>query len=477
MKQAVSQRPSRWIRQRQSGAVLVMLGVTLVVLLGFAALAIDLGRTYLVRTELQNAADAAALAGAKELNQTANGVNNAVEAATNMAAQHTFNFGKAVISANADLLISFGKCPEEKSACDWRGQADAAADPVERSFIKVEIQSRSFPTFFGGVLGAPNAETFGLAVAGYSLVNLTPIGICAIDPNVARTTTAAGEVVEYGFRRGIGYNVLDLTPLAPGDHYLINPVDKYVVGDVHAECNPENGSPGRVAPFLCTGASAAVPIIPSASGSWVWGDTGMETTLNDALNSRFYPPKSSGVSACSAASAPLDTNIMQYVAPTGVDWMSPPPAEQSITYVKDKKTDLPVQTSYGVLWSYSRAMKADGTYFASTDWATLYPAAGSAPSPVANAAFPTTSTPYWDTGSSKHFTPGNNGVAERRVLNLAIIDCPSSGVKKKTGECVDLKVLAIGKFFMQRAANLPKSLDAEFAGAVTPASVQIKLYR
>lgn len=51
----------------QNGFALVLLGLTIVVLLGFAALAVDIGYLYAARNELQNAADAAALAGAREL--------------------------------------------------------------------------------------------------------------------------------------------------------------------------------------------------------------------------------------------------------------------------------------------------------------------------------------------------------------------------------------------------------------------------
>ncbi|MDN7183082.1 pilus assembly protein TadG-related protein [Caballeronia sp. SEWSISQ10-4 2] len=52
---------------RQRGVVAVMTALCLVVLIGFAALAIDLGRAWVVRNELQNAADVAALAGAGAL--------------------------------------------------------------------------------------------------------------------------------------------------------------------------------------------------------------------------------------------------------------------------------------------------------------------------------------------------------------------------------------------------------------------------
>jgi len=52
---------------KQRGATAVVVAVSLLVLIGFAALAIDLGYLYVVKNELQNAADAGALAGAKAL--------------------------------------------------------------------------------------------------------------------------------------------------------------------------------------------------------------------------------------------------------------------------------------------------------------------------------------------------------------------------------------------------------------------------
>ena len=52
---------------RRRGNTLVLVGVTAPVLMGFAALTIDIGQMYSVRAELQNAMDAAALAGASAL--------------------------------------------------------------------------------------------------------------------------------------------------------------------------------------------------------------------------------------------------------------------------------------------------------------------------------------------------------------------------------------------------------------------------
>jgi hypothetical protein len=55
------------ILSRQQGAVAVLVALFLVVLLGFGALALDISRVFVVRNQLQNAADAAALAGAGAL--------------------------------------------------------------------------------------------------------------------------------------------------------------------------------------------------------------------------------------------------------------------------------------------------------------------------------------------------------------------------------------------------------------------------
>lgn len=55
------------IRNDQRGAVAIIVGICMLMFLGFAALALDLGHLFVARNELQNAADAGALAGAHNL--------------------------------------------------------------------------------------------------------------------------------------------------------------------------------------------------------------------------------------------------------------------------------------------------------------------------------------------------------------------------------------------------------------------------
>jgi hypothetical protein len=56
--------PPKRCSAQQRGNVVVLVAISMTLLIGFAALAIDLGQLYVARAELQRAADAAALAGA-----------------------------------------------------------------------------------------------------------------------------------------------------------------------------------------------------------------------------------------------------------------------------------------------------------------------------------------------------------------------------------------------------------------------------
>ena len=61
-------RKRNFIKQTE-GATAIIIALSLFALIGVASLAIDMGQLYTVRNELQNVADAAALAGAGQLIQ------------------------------------------------------------------------------------------------------------------------------------------------------------------------------------------------------------------------------------------------------------------------------------------------------------------------------------------------------------------------------------------------------------------------
>jgi Flp pilus assembly protein TadG len=94
-------------RRRRRGTVLPIVALSLVALLGFTALAIDVGMLAIARTETQNAADAAALAAARSLNGSQSDNNNyaaAAPAALASAGSNTI-MGGAVSGSQVQTVI------------------------------------------------------------------------------------------------------------------------------------------------------------------------------------------------------------------------------------------------------------------------------------------------------------------------------------------------------------------------------------
>jgi len=79
----------KWSGQRGSILAVSAIGMTAVLLA--VGLAVDISHLYLVGTELQNAADAAALAGASALNAGSNGITMAADRAVATMNKYEFN--------------------------------------------------------------------------------------------------------------------------------------------------------------------------------------------------------------------------------------------------------------------------------------------------------------------------------------------------------------------------------------------------
>jgi putative Flp pilus-assembly TadE/G-like protein len=98
------------LRHRQKGAVIVTVALTLLFLLGFMAIALDFGRLFVVKTELQTAMDSCALAAAQELDgaivpgDAMNRATSAGKTAGNLNKVH-FQGGAAGI-VDADITFS-----------------------------------------------------------------------------------------------------------------------------------------------------------------------------------------------------------------------------------------------------------------------------------------------------------------------------------------------------------------------------------
>src|SRR2546428_52930 len=138
-------RQDKWTgHSKQSGYVLVTVAMLLVVLLGFSALAVDVGMLYSARTQSQRAADEAALAGAFTYIvanlDTATAKTKAEYDARGVAINNKV-MGEAVAAAPACSPTSLG--------------ASACADVANRR-VTVTI-NRNESTFLAKVLGVDSA--------------------------------------------------------------------------------------------------------------------------------------------------------------------------------------------------------------------------------------------------------------------------------------------------------------------------------
>ena len=403
------------LKSRQEGAVAIIVVICLVVLIGMVGLVLDLGHLYVAKTELQNAADAAALSGAKELNGTKLGVQNAITAAANVARMNNFDFQKKSVGTNAadgGLVISVGSCPDD-SGCGWvfASAVGTDADAVGKNFLKVETGNRNLNTWFAHVLPgvSSSTSTFGMAVAGRYVTPITPIGVCALrDTREAWVKYGSGAndeyKVEFGYMRGVNYdlNAINdkLSGLASGDKLYIHPTATSA-----ADCKANEGSADFAAPFLCTGQSA----IGNTFNSQVFTNTGLAAGKSiAAINTRFdlygsQLDKSLDYTVC----AP-DANIKQYTPAVATNWMTATstPLDQVAIYgltdwlagpvgggLRSALTSVPpfmsvppatlvaekenkggcggdCSNNYGVLWSYTKPVKKSGN-FTTDDWACL----------------------------------------------------------------------------------------------------------
>jgi hypothetical protein len=292
-----------------------------------------------------------------------------------------------------------------------------------------------------------------------------------------------GELVQYGFRRGVGYDLMQLNPHgAAPENFVVNPIDTE-----GAPGSPANTMAAIVGPFVCTG---SVPMTGIGGAQLRVSRPFPLASLYQHLNSRFDQYQGG---ACNYRSAPPDMNIKPFIYTGNVNWMkSAAPAQQSAksTNASPLRTiaDGPDNAGhtapmYGPLWTFAKPVpyaayvpgvpEQLGGYppFPTTAWVGLY--GNAKPEPKANYPF---GTPYGASGGP-HFTPPASahgvGLKHRRVLNVPLLNCPVAH-----GANAQASVVAIGRFFMTVPATAT-SVVGEFAGIASDDTLSgaVELYK
>jgi hypothetical protein len=161
----------------------------LVLVLG---LAIDVSRIYMVRASLQNAADAAALAAARELNSGTGGLTDAVTQA--QAIVNRYGFNRTGLTAPTASIVTVEFAASLNGSWYVAGNVPAGTEGTIK-FVRVTTQTANVSILFGArVLGSTHVEQ-RQAVAGMSvnlnrICNFFPIAL-ALTPGTWATLQAA----------------------------------------------------------------------------------------------------------------------------------------------------------------------------------------------------------------------------------------------------------------------------------------------
>ena len=175
-------------RRQQRGVVAIIVGLSIAAMVGFAGLAIDAGRLYVTKTELQNAADACALAASFELNgaPTIPPANFALaeNAGLLVAERNRVGFQGAQID-RADVTVEFSNL---LSGGAWL--TAGANPPGDARYVRCTIPEAGIAPMFMQVLGAGPSTVRAAATASLvpsqQVCNGIPLAMCAPSPGGSR---------------------------------------------------------------------------------------------------------------------------------------------------------------------------------------------------------------------------------------------------------------------------------------------------
>ncbi|QJB55005.1 pilus assembly protein TadG-related protein [Pseudodesulfovibrio sp. zrk46] len=149
-------------RRDQRGIASVLVGLTMMVLMGFAALAVDLGQAHLKRGALQTAADAGALAGANSLLAEGNDYDQLRVIVKNYAKRNLVDEDMSDLAiTDDDILFLKDGVPVSEDA-----------NQVEVSINRLQSRGNPLELYFGKILGVPNMDLRAVSRAGI-------VGICS----------------------------------------------------------------------------------------------------------------------------------------------------------------------------------------------------------------------------------------------------------------------------------------------------------
>jgi Flp pilus assembly protein TadG len=442
------------------GLILPYVTIVLVVIIGVAVLAVDGARYMSLQTQLQNGADALALAGAAELDRLPDSETRAIRAINNLLANSTLFGSGPTRNVEISRIAFLSALP----ASDARPISDAAVatSPSNARFLSVTVKPTSLRTilpasFFGGA----NAVSAGAsAVAGFDQVvcQVTPIYVCNPYEIAGMSYDSATQALQDAVANpSIRRRLLRLRQR--GDNY--EPYAPLDYGFLDAPALPAN--PG-----------ALIDAVASARPATCFMQSGVNfrpanvAEIREGLNVRFDIYEGALSSFKNSPDYRPSVNVRKgYIgaggggsgeggfcaARPGLFWPIGDGAQRATGLLMDR--DWPSGRMGSGRWDFS------------TYWQVNHGGDGRAPpqlngAPASNSNLPSRYAVYrYEIDQdyvADHSPGGETGVPacygggvlsderDRRVLNAAVVNCQSLGLKGAAQS--DVPVAAFGKFFL-----------------------------
>ena len=247
-------------RRGERGSIMIMTAIFALLLLLMVGLCLDISRIYMVRAELQNAADAAALAAARELNSGEQGIDFAVAQARAIVNNQGLRAKTNVRVATVSFAVNLNDNPYILAYDSNNGAVTTAAAKTQAAnirFVKVTTQPTSTNILFASsALGASRAQSRE-AVAGASvpintICDFFPVAVALTNPNPAPNTT-----MTLNFVQGTGTSAT----LSDKDYIILE------VPDINGNGSPETAVLSAGVTNLCQsfGSTIQFHMTPSAN--------------------------------------------------------------------------------------------------------------------------------------------------------------------------------------------------------------------
>lgn len=301
-------------RKGEHGNVMIMTAILAVGLVLAVGLCIDGARIYMTRAELQNAADAAALAGARELNGGTGGLTDAVAAAQSAALQgNKYGLNRTGGNAPAVTISSVEFAPSLNGPWDTANNIDAT-EAKTISYVRVTTLTTTTPVLFAvRALGNNHTES-RTATAGYSapintICDFFPIAV-ALDPAynaadgddpscTANCYPRPDTSMTLRFVQGTGNSAT----LANKDYIVLE------VPDIAGNGAPETAVLSAGLTTICQTLNASVPFHMTPSANMNNGPR----QITDGVNTRFNIYGNGYGNALQPSTFPPDSNIQQNI--------------------------------------------------------------------------------------------------------------------------------------------------------------------